>query len=205
MRYETNHPYYQTEEDTLKHDGVIGMKWGVWNEETRARRLRERIGRKRSKNTEVGSKPNLLKKITNRFSNKTEDKTPHLKRTHLTKDLAEISDEELNAAIKRMQLEQTYLNMVRQYPDASDKGKKYADKFTDQLFSNLSDSLGSAMGRRVAKAIDDWINNDDNENNEYQKYRKEAESMGDEAVKKANQHDAAVDQYAKNQVKKNKK
>ena len=29
----------------LIHEGVKGMKWGIWNAETRARRLRERADR----------------------------------------------------------------------------------------------------------------------------------------------------------------
>ena len=166
------------------------MKWGVWNEETRARRLRERRRASKTGNSSIGSKNNLITKIKDRFTKKNEE--PHLKRTHLTKELANISDDELNAAIKRMRLEQDYLNMLKNYPDASDKGKKYVDQFSDELFKNLSNGLGGAMGRRVAKAIDDWIN-DDSKNDK--KYDEEVRSKSNEQIKAYNERKKIEEAY----------
>ena len=207
MRYESDYYAYNpyNPNTALKQHGTLGMKWGKWNEETRARRLRERRGRA-SKVEISGSRPGLLNKITSHFSKQKEE--PHLKRTHLTKELANISDEELNAAIKRMQLEQTYLNMLRQYPNASDKGKKYTEQFSDELFKNLSNGLGGAMGRRVAKAIDDWMNDEDKEKRKKEqaekKYREEASKQSTETLQKANTREAAINNYVQNQMKKNK-
>ena len=186
MRYETNHPYYQ--DDFLNHEGVKGMKWGVWNEETRARRLRERRRASKTGNSSIGSNNNLITKIKDRFVKKNEE--PHLKRTHLTKELANISDEELNAAIRRMQLEQNYLNLLKAYPDASDKGKKYANQFSDELFKNLSNGLGGAMGRKIAKAIDEWMEKDSSRDNDL---RREAESKTTKTLQDENTRYAAID------------
>lgn len=189
MRYETNHPYYQ--DDFLNHHGIIGMKWGKWNEETRARYLGGKRRRaSKTGNSSIGSKNNLITKIKDRFTKKNEE--PHLKRTHLTKELANISDEELNAAIKRMRLEQDYLNMLKNYPDASDKGKKYVDQFSDELFKNLSNGLGGAMGKRVAKAIDDWINNDSKND---KKYDEEVRSKSNEQIKAYNERKKIEEAY----------
>lgn len=160
MRYESDYYAYNpyNPATTLKQHGILGMKWGVWNEETRARYLGG------------GSKSKWFSKIKDRFNKPKEE--PHLKRTHLTKELAEISDAELNAAIKRMQLEQTYLQMLKNYPDASDRGKKYANQFSDNLFSQISTGLGGAFGKRIANAISEWTNDDSREE---KKYREEAE------------------------------
>lgn len=189
MRYESDYyafnPYNPY--TTLQQHGIMGMKWGVWNEETRARYMG------------TGSKSKWFSKITDKF--KKSDEEPHLKRTHLTKELADISDAELNAAIKRMQLEQTYLQMLKNYPDASDRGKKYVDQLSDELFKNLSTGLGGALGKRIAKGIDDWINNDSSED---EKYRREAENLGEEKVKAKNAHDAIINQYIKNRKNENK-
>jgi len=172
MRYESDYyafnPYNPY--TTLQQHGIMGMKWGVWNEETRARYMG------------TGSKSKWFSKITDKF--KKSDEEPHLKRTHLTKELADISDAELNAAIKRMQLEQTYLQMLKNYPDASDRGKKYVNQMSDELFKNLSTGLGGALGKKVAKCIDDWINNDSSNED---KYRKEAEGKTDKELKAYNE------------------
>ena len=194
--------YYGTDfsdpRTTAEHHGIIGQKWGVWNEETRARYL----GLRKHKRKEGGSP--WFTKVTELFSNKEKTKEePHLKRTHLTKELSEISDAELNAAIKRMQLEQQYLNLLKQYPDASDKGRKYADQFSDELFKNLSNGLGGAMGRRIAKAIDSWF--DDDNSDKEKKIRQEASRKSDDELRKKNARDALINQYTKNRLAEEKK
>lgn len=188
-----SNPYYAVDsydpQTTAEQHGIMGMKWGVWNAETRARYMGS------------GSKSKWFSKITDRFNKPKEE--PHLKRTHLTKELADISDAELNAAIKRMQLEQTYLQMLRNYPDASDRGKKYANQFTDNLFNQLTTGLGGAMGKRIAKAIDDWVNADDSGKKKQIEKQIENELKGksDEDIKKYTARQANEDNYKKYRMK----
>lgn len=189
MRYESDYYAYNpyNPATTLKQHGVLGMKWGVWNEETRSRYMGG------------GSKSKWFSKITDKFNKPKEE--PHLKRTHLTKELADISDAELNAAIKRMQLEQTYLQMLRNYPDASDRGKKYANQFSDNLFNQLTIGLGGTMGRRIAKAIDDWVNND-SDSGKRKKIEAEARKKTLKELNEDNAYEKAVKTYTDNQINK---
>lgn len=185
MRYESDYYAYNpyNPATTLKQYGVIGQKWGVWNAETRARYMGS------------GSKSKWFSKITDRFNKSKEE--PHLKRTHLTKELADISDAELNAAIKRMQLEQTYLQMLKNYPTASDRGQKYANQFSDELFKNLTTGLGGAMGKKIAKAIDDWINDDSSKEKEL---KEKAQKLTNEQLKADNTREGLENQWVKNRL-----
>lgn len=199
MRYESSYERYYgidpyNPANTLKQHGIIGQKWGVWNEDTRARRLRDRRrqSNKFGDSSIIGSNNSLFNRFKNRFSRTNAEEQSHLRRTHLTKELSEISDEELNAAIKRMQLEQNYLKMLKDYPDASDKGKKYVDLFSDELFKNLSNGLGGAMGRRVAKAIDDWMNDDSDKDKQL---RAEVEKLSNDEIKTYNERKKLEEAY----------
>lgn len=151
----------------------------------------------------IGAKNDLISKIKGLFPNfNAADEQPHLKRTHLSKELANISDEELNSAIKRMQLEQTYLNMLKNYPNSSDKGKKYVDQFSDELFKNLSNGLGGAMGKRIAKAIDDLVNGDSNND---KKYDNEVRSKSNDEIKAYNERKKLEEAYKGYRQKEDKK
>ena len=85
----------------LMHYGVLGMKWGV-------RRTPAQLGRKpTSSNKSLFEK----KKSEPKPKAKTKSESPEEETAPKQKSVKEMSDEELNAAIRRMQLEQTYATL----------------------------------------------------------------------------------------------
>lgn len=95
-------------ENELYHYGVLGMKWGV-------RRTPAQLARARGKTNSSSSR-----KDTNNTNNK----------TSIKKSLSEMSDDELNKAVRRLQLEQQYRNLN---PEKVSAGKKFIDTLTKQV------------------------------------------------------------------------
>lgn len=99
-------------ENELYHYGVLGMKWGV-------RRTPAQLARARGKTNSSSSG-----KDTNNTNNKTSSNTS------IKKSLSEMSDDELNKAVRRLQLEQQYRNLN---PEKVSAGKKFIDTLTKQV------------------------------------------------------------------------
>lgn len=91
------------ETNELMHYGVLGMKWGV-------RRTPEQLARARGQTK----------------SEKEENKTtPAKKTTSARKSASEMTDEELNKAVRRLQLEQQYRQLN---PETVSTGQKFVNK-----------------------------------------------------------------------------
>jgi len=88
----------------LCHHGTIGMKWGVWNDETRARYE----GRKTILNSasDAAKKTSKLgnKHSKNRNSNSYE-------KARASGEASKMSEQELRSAINRMNLEKQYVDL----------------------------------------------------------------------------------------------
>ena len=118
--------------DELMHYGVPGMKWGV-------RRTPAQLGRKKTSSSKslFGKKKPQPKPKAKSESSK-EETAPK------KKSVKEMSDDELNAAIRRMQLEQTYASLS---PQKVSTGKA----ITKRILNNIVVPAAEDVGRQMVK------------------------------------------------------
>lgn len=118
----------------LMHYGVPGMKWGV-------RRTPAQLGRKKtssSKSLFGKKKPKPKAKAKTKSESSKEETSPK------KKSVKEMSDDELNAAIRRMQLEQTYVSLS---PQKVSTGKAV----TKRILNNIVVPAAEDVGRQMVK------------------------------------------------------
>ena len=116
----------------LMHYGVLGMKWGV-------RRTPAQLGRKptsSNKSLFEKKKPEPKPKAKNKSESPKEETAPK------QKSVKEMSDEELNAAIRRMQLEQTYATLS---PKKVSTGKAVAKRILNNIVVPAAEDVGRQM------------------------------------------------------------
>ena len=118
--------------DELMHYGVPGMKWGV-------RRTPAQLGRKKTSSSRF-----LLGKKKSKTKAKAKTKSESLKEETAPKkkSVKEMSDDELNAAIKRMQLEQTYTSLS---PKQVSRGKAVATRILNNIVLPAAEDVGRQM------------------------------------------------------------
>ena len=114
--------------DELMHYGVPGMKWGV-------RRTPAQLGRKKTSSSKsLFGKKKPKPKVKSESSKK--ETAPK------KKSVKEMSNEELNAAIDRMRLEQTYASLS---PQKVSMGKKIAKTILNDVVVPAATDVGRQM------------------------------------------------------------
>lgn len=116
--------------DELMHYGVPGMKWGV-------RRTPAQLGRKKT-----SSSKSLFGKKKPKPKAKAESKSSKEETAPKKKSVKEMSNEELNAAIDRLRLEQTYASLS---PQKVSMGKKIAKTILNDVVVPAATDVGRQM------------------------------------------------------------
>ena len=116
----------------LMHYGVPGMKWGV-------RRTPAQLGRK-----QTSSSKSLFGKKKPKPKAKAKEKPESSKKETAPKpkSVKEMSDDELNSAIRRMQLEQTYASLS---PKKVSIGKAVAKRILNNIVVPAAEDVGRQM------------------------------------------------------------
>lgn len=155
---------YTTE---LWHHGIMGMKWGIRRYQnpdgslTTAGKIR--YGNKNRLEASVNKKAAKLQRKYNdltgksiRQNNAAKDKTEEeaRKKDSKSKSISEMSSEELQAAINRINLEKTYLQAMESVnPRKVSRGQKFIDSFKDQAVNSISKGAAEALGDVVKGAL----------------------------------------------------
>ena len=126
-------------ERELVHYGVKGMKWGILRYQnadgtlTAAGRIRDRMNRKRN-----------LKRAEKVL--KGSPKT-------VKRRLSQISDEELQKAVNRLQLESKYKTLTKP-PDKHKRAKEIATKWLEAAGTKVLESAATNLGKRIFSEAD---------------------------------------------------
>lgn len=127
------------ENSVLQHYGVRGMKWGVRRYQNKDGSLTP-AGRKRYTDGEPSKMGNIqTKKTVNaRSTNGKTSSSPQ------KKNISEMSDEELNRAIRRLQLE-------KQYKDLNPRTVSAGEKFVKTVMNQVITPAATEAGKQVLK------------------------------------------------------
>ena len=123
----------------LVHYGIKGMKWGILRYQnadgtlTSAGRVRDRMNRKRNRKRAEKVLKGSPKTVKRRLS--------------------QITDEELQKAVNRLQLERTYKNLTTP-PDKHKKAKEIATKWLETAGTKVIESAATNLGKKIFAETD---------------------------------------------------
>lgn len=137
--------------DELYHYGVLGMKWGVRRYQNKDGSLTN-AGRRRVRN--------YIDEETKKTSEKKRGFFERRKRTEngenvepAKKKLKDLTDEELQQRVKRLQLEKQYRDLVKDAHPSIERGKDFTLKVLEKSGENLLPQVINYMGAKLGNKI----------------------------------------------------
>lgn len=162
-------------QNELAHYGILGMKWGVRRTEAQLARLSGKVDKLKAKKKEqdklTRAKNKLAKlkdeeeRLKSALKNKPEKKKkvedspePEKKKKVVKKKLSELSDDELNAMINRINLEQRYKLLISQNAPKEEKkkifdGRSFMSKVTQQTAEDLTVQVTKHFGSKLLNKL----------------------------------------------------
>lgn len=136
-------------DNELRHYGILGMKWGV-------RRTEAQLAKARGRVSELEDK--LNKKTGGKSSSSSTNTAPK------KKSIKDMSDEELSAKIRRLQMEKQLSDLTKTEAKKVSKGHSFVMDVLEKSGKNIATQavtygLGIAVNKAFAKAAGEDIVN----------------------------------------------
>lgn len=131
----------------LAHHGILGMRWGV-------RRWQNKDGTRTARGKARYSKSELKRRVAKSKDAQRKASAAAASQTS-EKNVKDMTNEELNAAVNRMRLEQNYLQLISssQTKTGETKMQQYMSKFGNTLADKLVQDAAQTLSKKIVAGI----------------------------------------------------